>query len=196
MIGTYPLLRAHVEAYGPLSLVHFDAHSDIWRDDGKRIDHGTMFLARRRKADRSRHDVLSCGDGLVDPARSDHVGNWAHNDETHGFTILDAPRVIERGAAKTVSEIRRIAGEDRAYLSFGIECLDPSYAPGTGTPVVGGLSNALALQILHGLADTEFVGTDIVEVSPAYDVGDVTALAGATIAHIFLSLLAAVPSAD
>ena len=183
MIGTYPLLRAHVEAYGPLSLVHFDAHSDIWRDDGKRIDHGTMFFHAAR-------------DGLVDPARSDHVGNWAHNDETHGFTILDAPRVIERGAAKTVSEIRRIAGEDRAYLSFDIECLDPSYAPGTGTPVVGGLSNALALQILHGLADTEFVGTDIVEVSPAYDVGDVTALAGATIAHIFLSLLAAVPSAD
>jgi agmatinase len=180
---TYPLLKAHVEAYGPLSLVHFDAHSDTWRDDGKRIDHGTMFFH-------------SAQEGLVDPARSVHVGIRTHNDETHGFTILDAPSVIEKGAGETVAEIRRIVGENRAYLTFDIDCLDPSYAPGTGTPVVGGLSSALALQILRGLAGMNFVGMDIVEVAPAYDVGDVTALAGATIAHNFLSLLAAVPAAD
>ncbi len=180
---TNPLLHAHVGAYGPLSLVHFDAHSDTWRDDGKRIDHGTMFFH-------------AAEEGLVDPAPSVHVGIRTHNDETHGFTILDAPLVIEQGAAKTVAGIRRIVGENRAYLTFDIDCLDPSYAPGTGTPVVGGLSSALALQILYGLAGMNFVGMDIAELAPAYDVGDVTALAGATIAHNFLSLLAAVPSAD
>ncbi len=175
---SYPLLRAHSEAYGPLLLIHFDAHSDTWREDGKRIDHGTMFFHAAQ-------------DGLIDPARSIQVGIRTHNDETHGFTILDAPWVLEDGAAAAAGEIRRVVGDHKAYLTFDIDCLDPTYAPGTGTPVVGGLSSALALQILHGLAGLEFVGMDVVEVSPPYDVGDVTALAGATIAHYYLCLLAA-----
>jgi len=99
-------------------------------------------------------------------------------------------------ASRLMEEVREKVAGGPVYLSMDIDGLDPAFAPGTGTPVVGGLSSALALQILYGLAGMNFVGMDIAELAPAYDVGDVTALAGATIAHNFLSLLAAVPSAD
>lgn len=175
---TYPLLKAHARVHGPLALVHFDAHSDTWREDGERIDHGTMFFHAARL-------------GLVDPARSVQVGIRTHNDETHGFTILDAPWVHANGAEAAAAEIKRVVGERKAYLTFDIDCLDPAFAPGTGTPVVGGLSTHQARAILRGLVDVDFVGMDLVEVAPMYDVGDITALAGATLALDYLCLRAA-----
>jgi agmatinase len=179
---TYPLLRAHHAAKGPLALVHFDAHSDTWRDDpapgeAPRIDHGTMFFHAARE-------------GLVDPASSIQIGIRTHNDETHGFTICDAAWVHENGVERTIAEVKRVVGSRPAYLTFDIDCLDPAFAPGTGTPVCGGLTTHQAQSILRGLAGIDFVGMDIVEVAPAYDVGEITALAGASLALDYLCLRA------
>ena len=172
---TLPLLRAHAKAHGKLSLVHFDAHSDTWREEV--YNHGTMFF----------HAIE---EGLIDPDRSVHVGIRTHNSETHGFTVLDAPGVLRNGVEATNAEIARVVGGNKAYLTFDIDCLDPCFAPGTGTPVVGGLSTREALEILRGLADIDLIAMDIVEVAPAYDVGDITSLAGATLGLEYLCLLA------
>ncbi len=171
-----PLLRAHAKKFGPLSLVHFDAHSDTWREEG--YHHGTMFF----------HAI---GEGLIDPARSIHIGIRSHNPESHGFTILDAPWIHDHGAAAAIAEIERVAGGHAAYLTFDIDCLDPSYAPGTGTPVTGGLTTHQAQAILRGLGAIDFVAMDMVEVAPIYDVGEITSLAAATLALDYLCLRAA-----
>jgi agmatinase len=173
---TYPLLKAHAEVHGPLALVHFDAHPDTWSDDGKRLDHGSMF---RRAVQEE----------IVDPAASVQIGIRTRAPAM-GFTVLDAPWVHENGVAAVLQRIRETVGRRRAYLTFDIDCLDPAFAPGTGTPVVGGLSTAQALAILRGLGDIDLVGMDVVEVSPAYDHAEITSLAAATLAHDYLCLLA------
>ena len=175
---SYPLLKAHVTKHGgPLSLVHFDAHSDSWPDEGGRVDHGTMFhYAAKEK--------------LVDPARSVQIGLRTTNEDTMGFNVLDAPWVHENAPAAVAERIKAIVGGNAVYLTFDIDCLDPSYAPGTGTPVCGGLSSYQALEILRGLAGIDVVGMDVVEVAPAYDVGEITALAAAHIAMEMLYLYA------
>jgi agmatinase len=179
---SYPLLKSHARRHGPLSLVHFDAHSDTWNDaDGAgRVDHGTMFYHSARE-------------GLVDPKRSVQIGLRTHNDDLMGFNVLDAPWVHQHGPQAVASEVRRIVGKDKAYMTFDIDCLDPAFAPGTGTPVSGGLSSAQAIAILKGLAGIDFVGMDVVEVAPAYDVGDITSLAAAHVAHEWLALYALRP---
>ena len=175
---SYPLLKAHVTKHGgPLSLVHFDAHSDSWPDEGGRVDHGTMFhYAAKEK--------------LVDPALSVQIGLRTTNEDTMGFNVLDAPWVHENGAAAVAKRVKDIVGDSPVYLTFDIDCLDPSYAPGTGTPVCGGLSSYQALEILRGLAGIDVIGMDVVEVAPAYDVGEITALAAAHIAMEMLYLYA------
>jgi agmatinase len=129
-------------------------------------------------------------DGLVDPKRSVQIGLRTHNDDLMGFNVLDAPWVHERGAQAAAGEVRRIVARNKAYLTFDIDCLDPAFAPGTGTPVAGGLTSAQAIAILRGLAGIDFVGMDVVEVAPAYDVGEITALAAAHLAHEWLALFA------
>ncbi len=175
---SYPLLRAHAAVHGPLSLLHFDAHSDTWSDTTEeRIDHGTMFYHAAKQ-------------GLVDPGRSVQVGLRTYNAETHGFNILDATWVHSHGAEAVAAEIRRVLGAHKTYLTFDIDCLDPAFAPGTGTPVCGGLSTAQVIAIFRGLAGVNLIGMDVVEVAPVYDVGQITSLAGATIAAETLGLLA------
>ena len=171
-----PLLRAHAKAHGKLSLVHFDAHSDTWRDEN--YNHGTMFFH-------------ALEEGLIDAEQSIHIGIRSHNPETHGFTVLDAPWVHDNGAAAVIAEIERVVGDRKAYLTFDIDFLDPSCAPGTGTPVVGGPSTHQAQRIMIGLGNIDFVGMDLVEVAPIYDIGEITSLAAATIATDFLCLRAA-----
>ena len=175
---TYPLLKAHHAKYGALSLVHFDAHSDTWRDDGPRVDHGTMFFHAARE-------------GLVEPSRSVQIGLRTGNKECHGFNILNADWVHEHGPEAVIERVREVVGDRHAYLTFDIDCLDPCYAPGTGTPVCGGLSSWQARRIVRGLHPIDFVGMDLVEVAPAYDVGEITALAGATLMLDFICLVAA-----
>ncbi len=182
---TYPSLKAHAAKHGaPLSLIQFDAHSDTWgsRDAG-RLDHGVMF---RRAVD----------EGIVDPARSVQIGLRTTNDDTMGFHILDADWVQERGCEAVSDAICDVVGDTKAYLTFDIDCLDPAYAPGTGTPVCGGLSTWQARRILRGFAGLNIVGADIVEVSPPYDHAEITALAAATLALDLLCLYAESPGVE
>jgi agmatinase len=175
---TYPVLKAVAKHHGPLSLVHFDAHSDTWEDEeGRLFDHGTMF---RQAAD----------EGLVIPERSAQIGIRTHNPDTMGFQIFDAPMVHSQSLAETAAAIREVVGDNPVYLTFDIDCLDPAFAPGTGTPVSGGLSSAQALELLRGLRGLNFVAGDVVEVAPAYDVGQITALAAAHVGYEFLALFA------
>lgn len=176
---SYPLIKAHAEKYGPLSLIHFDAHSDTW-DYGvdNCNDHGNMFLR-------------ACKEGLIIPEKSVQIGIRTHNDDNYGFNILHAPWVMQSGAEAVVAEIKHIVGNTQAYLTFDIDCLDPAYAPGTGTPVIGGLTSFVTLEIIRKLPGINFAGMDIVEVSPPYDHSEITALAGATIAADLLCVLAA-----
>jgi agmatinase len=172
---SYPLLEAHAERFGPLALVHFDAHSDTWKDDAKRLDHGTMFYH-------------AAAEGIVDPTVSVQIGLRTNNADNSGFNTIDARRVHADGARTVAAEVRRITGDSLVYLSFDIDCLDPAFAPGTGTPVCGGLSSWQAREILYGLAGINVVGMDVVEVSPPYDHAQLTALAGATLASDLLCL--------
>jgi len=173
-----PALRAVHERHGPLSLVHFDAHTDTWEDEpGRLYHHGTMF----------RHAVT---EGLIVPERSVQIGIRTHNPDTMDFNILDAPRVHELGSAAVAGTVRKLTADHKVYLTFDIDCLDPAFAPGTGTPVSGGLSTAQAIAILMGLRGIDLVGADVVEVAPAYDSAQMTALAAAHIGFLLLALYA------
>jgi len=166
---TLPLLREHVRRHGPLALLHFDAHTDTY-EDGTRYDHGTMFY----------HAV---NEGLLLCENSVQVGiRTTYTYEGHPFTVLDASWINEKPVKKVIKKIREVIGDKPVYLSFDIDCLDPSFAPGTGTPVAGGLSSDRALQIIRGLKGLDIRGMDIVEVAPAYDHAELTSLAAATLA--------------
>jgi agmatinase len=175
---TLPLLREHACHWGPLALIHFDAHADVEREpDG--YHHGTMFLHAQNE-------------GIIDAEKSVQIGiRTEYIRDGHRFTVLDAQWVMDHTAADILEVVARVVGDHPVYITFDIDCLDPAFAPGTGTPAVGGLSTALALRILRGLAGLNLVGMDIVEVAPPYDHADITALAAATLGLEFLYVLAA-----
>ena len=174
---TLPLLRAHHAVHGELALVHFDAHTDTY-EQGSEFDHGTMF----RRAPR---------EGLIDTDCSIQVGiRTEYEPSTHAFAVLDTDWVHNHGPGKAAQAIRDRVAKRKVYLTFDIDCLDPAFAPGTGTPVAGGLSSNMALQILRGLKGLDIVGMDVVEVAPAYDQAEVTALAAATLGLEMLYLQA------
>ncbi|XDA99594.1 agmatinase [Sulfitobacter sp. LCG007] len=174
---SFPILRAYAEKYGPMALLQFDAHTDTWVDDDvTRIDHGTMFYK-------------AVNEGLIDPARSVQVGIRTTNPDTLGITVIDAPEVHETGPKAVAAKIREVLGDAPCYLTFDIDALDPAFAPGTGTPVWGGLSSAQAAAILRGVAGINIMGGDVVEVSPPFDTTGATAIAGAHVATEILSLL-------
>ena len=174
---TLPLLRAHHAVHGELALVHFDAHTDTY-EQGSEFDHGTMF----RRAPR---------EGLIDTDCSIQVGiRTEYEPSTHAFAVLDTDWVHNHGPVKVAQAIRDRVAKRKVYLTFDIDCLDPAFAPGTGTPVAGGLSSNMALQILRGLKGLDIVGMDVVEVAPAYDQAEVTALAAATLGLEMLYLQA------
>ena len=176
---TYPVLEAHAERHGPLSLVQFDAHRDVEPDPGGRIDHGTMF-------------GLAIAEGLIDPANSVQVGirTTYQGEAGHGMTVLHADKVHETPPAEIAAEVVRAVGGRKAYLSFDIDCLDPAFAPGTGTPEVGGFTPREAQSLLRGLKGVDIVGADVVEVSPPFDPSGYTALNGATMMWELLCLMA------
>ncbi len=175
---TLPILRAYAEKHGPLSLIQFDAHSDTWQDDDfDRIDHGTFVYKAIKQ-------------GLIDPATSVQVGIRTTNPDTWGMNIIDARTVHESGAAAIADRIKGIVGDRPSYLTFDIDALDPAFAPGTGTPVWGGLTSAQAAMMLRDLAGINLMGGDIVEVSPPFDTTGATAIAGAHVATEILCLWA------
>lgn len=174
---TLPLLRAHAEKYGPLSLVQFDAHQDTWADEKGRIDHGSFVGTAVRE-------------GLIDPETSIQIGIRTHAPDDFGIRILHGYEVEDMRASDIASLIVKHTGGMPTYLTFDIDCLDPAFAPGTGTPVAGGPTSAKILSVLRGLGQLDIRGSDVVEVAPAYDHADITAIAGATFAMYMLGLRA------
>ncbi len=173
---SFPILKAYAEKYGPMALIQFDAHSDTWPDDDmERIDHGTMFYKAVKL-------------GLIDVERSVQVGIRTTNEDTLGINTLDARFVHENGPVETAKRIKEIVGDTPAYLTFDIDGLDPAFAPGTGTPVWGGLTSGQASIILRDIAGINLKGGDVVEVSPPFDTTGATAIAGAHVAVEIISL--------
>jgi agmatinase len=179
---TLPLLRALAKRVGgPLALVHFDAHCDTWPESfGQRFSHGQPFF----------HAIE---EGLVDPKRMVQVGIRSPVEPEvmawtlgKGVTVLSAQAVHEAGPAAVAAGVVDVIGAAPAYLSFDIDALDPAFAPGTGTPEIGGLASWQAQAILRRIGGLDFRGMDVVEVAPAYDVAEITALAAATIAWEYL----------
>jgi guanidinopropionase len=187
-LTTLPVMRALAKRAGPLGMIHFDAHSDT-NDlyfNGTRYTHGTPF---RRAIE----------EGVLDPKRAVQIGirgsiydrrehDWA---QAQGIRIIYMEEFVRRGAAEVMAEARRIAGSGPTYVSFDIDCLDPAYAPGTGTPEIGGFTTREAQEMVRLIAGVRIVGADVVEVSPPFDVAGITALAGATMMFELLCVIAA-----
>lgn len=171
---TLPILRAHAAKHGPLALIQVDAHTDTWPDDNpSRIDHGTFCYTAVKE-------------GLIDVTRSSHIGIRTVVEDNLGIHVHDAREVQEVGPSAVAQAARARAGNAPVYLSFDIDALDPAFAPGTGTPVWGGLSSAQAAILMRDLAGINLVGGDVVEVSPPFDTAEITAVAGA---HVAMELL-------
>jgi len=184
-----PLLRATARRYGPLALVHFDAHLDTWDTYfGQRYTHGTPF---RRAWE----------EGLLRRDRSVHVGLrgplYAETDLVEdagmGFAQITTDQVAQLGVAAVVGHVRARVGDAPLYVSVDIDVLDPAHAPGTGTPEAGGLTSRELLSVLRGLEPARIVGADVVEVSPAYDHAEITAIAAAHVLYDLVTLMARRP---
>ena len=178
-----PLLRALAKKKGPVGLIHFDAHLDTWPDNfGAPYAHGSVFY----------HAIM---ENLVDPKRMIQIGirspvsreiwDWT---KAQGVTILDAETVHMMTPVAIAEAIRTVVGDQPTYLSFDIDALDPSQAPGTGTPEVGGMFTWQAMAIIKRLAGLNLVGMDLVEVCPPYDIAEISALAGASLVWNYLTL--------
>ena len=182
---TLPILRA-VASEEPVGLIHIDAHTDTWDDFmGSRYSHGAPF---RRAAE----------EGLIDPERTVQIGirgaqnsseGWDYS-ESSGMRVLFMDEVTHMGIDAVAEEARRVVGTGPSYVSFDIDSLDPAFAPGTGTPEVGGLTTVESLSLLRKLRGVRLIGADVVEVAPAYDPSGTTALVGATMMYELLCLLA------
>lgn len=174
---TLPLLRAHVARHGKLALVQFDAHQDTWDDGVGAISHGTFVLEAVRE-------------DLIDVDRSIQIGIRTVAPRDCGISVIDGYAAQELGVAGVVQAIQARVGDGPAYLTFDIDAIDPGHAPGTGTPVAGGLATETALRMVWGIRDLDWRGMDIVEVSPPYDHADATAIAGAAVAQHYIQGLA------
>lgn len=182
---TLGLLRALAARTGPLALIHFDGHVDTWPDTfGQAVSHGSVFRHAIDEGLVAPHHMIQIG--IRSPVPGE-VRDWT---EAQGVRIVSAEDVHLDGPKAVAAAVRALVGERPAYLSFDVDALDPSQAPGTGTPEVGGLFTWQVLAILRRLKGVNFVGMDVVEVCPPYDVADITALAAATVAWEYLALTA------
>ncbi|WP_027855921.1 agmatinase [Marinobacterium jannaschii] len=180
---TLPVLRAYAKKHGPVAVIHFDAHTDTY-SGGTKYDHGTLF-----------HHAVT--EGLIDTERSLQIGiRTTYDYDNHPFEVLDAAWVNKYGPEAVLEKIHSRVGDHKAYVSFDIDGLDPAFAPGTGTPVAAGISIDCALKVIRGMQGLNLVGMDVVEVAPAYDHAEITALAGATLALEYLYVLAANKGAE
>ena len=179
-------LRAVAKKYGPVALVHFDSHSDLCDEVfGQKYNHGTPF---RRALE----------ENLIDASHSIQVGmrGSLYDPEEHkmaaelGMKLIPAHKVREMGLETLIKTILERVGDKPCFLTFDIDFVDPAYAPGTGTPEVGGFTSLEALDLVRKIKDLNFVGFDLVEVLPAYDHGEITAYLAANIVFEYLSILA------
>ena len=185
---TYPVFRALASPDEPIGMIHIDAHTDTWGDfKGEKFHHGSPFR-------------LACEEGLLDPTRTVQIGirgaqNWADGweySEAQGMRVIFIEEFEALGVDGVVAEARRVVGDGPTYISFDVDGLDPVYAPGTGTPEVGGITTREALAMLRGFRGLDLIGGDVVEVAPPFDPSGNTALVGATLMYEILCLLAEV----
>ncbi|TRW79362.1 agmatinase [Mycolicibacterium sp. 018/SC-01/001] len=181
-----PALQALHAVHGPLALVHFDAHLDTWDTYfGAPCTHGTPF---RRAAEQ----------GLLVKDRSAHVGIRGSlydradllDDAELGFTVVHCRDIDRIGVDGTIERVLERVGDHPVYVSIDIDVLDPAFAPGTGTPEIGGMTSRELVAVLRAMRELPIVGADIVEVAPAYDHAEVTAVAAANIAYELITLMA------
>ena len=187
---TYPIFCAISSSDAPIGMVHIDAHTDTWDSwQGNKFNHGAPF----RRAVES---------GVLDPSRTIQIGIRGPQNVHDGwnFSLNNGMRVIfieefsDLGVDGVIAEALRVVGSGPTYISFDIDSLDPAYAPGTGTPEIGGITTIEAQKLLRGLRGLNLIGGDVVEVSPPFDQSGNTALVGATIMFEILCLLAEVVS--
>ena len=187
-----PLLRAAKEQFGPLALVHFDAHSDLWHGYfNKKDTHGTPF--RRAIEEKLIDPSLSCQIGLRGPL---YDKNDSTMPEDEGLLAITGPELHQIGIDRAIKLVKERVGNGPAYLTFDIDFLDPAYAPGTGTPEAGGFTGYESIRFIRGLKNIDFVGFDLVEVMPGYDPTQMTCLLAANIIYEFISLIALQKKAD
>src|SRR5215470_788245 len=183
---TLPLLRALAKRRGAPAVIHFDAHVDTWPENfGQAYAHGSVFY----------HAIL---EGLIQPRRMVQIGvrspverdvhDWTRDQ---GVVMITAQDVHELGPVAVAARIHEVIGDAAVYLSFDIDVLDPAFAPGTGTPEIGGLASWQVQAIIRRLQNLQFIGMDMVEVCPPYDVAEITSLAAATVVWEYLCLLGA-----
>jgi len=181
---TLPLLRAGAKRHGRLSLVHFDAHPDFWPQPADHpVHHGTVFR-------------IALEEGLIDPAASVQIGirgslsaGIVGEARAAGFNVITADELARDGVAKALASVH-LRARGPVYVSLDVDCVDPAYAPGTGTPEIAGLTSREILALVRGLRGLDIVGFDVVEVAPAYDPAEITALLAANLVYEFLLLLA------
>ena len=181
-----PELRALVRVHGPVALVHFDSHTDTAEQYfGRPYYHGSMFR-------RAVEEQLLIADHSVQVGMHGtmHTRDAWEESKSLGFDVIPMQRLREMGLPGLAEHIRQRVGGQKVFITFDIDVVDPAFAPGTGTPEVGGLSSAEAIDLVRGLKGLNFVGFDVVEVLPDYDVAEITALLGANIVYEFLSLIA------
>lgn len=181
-----PLLRSAAERAGsPVAMLHFDAHLDTWDSYfGAEYTHGTPF---RRAVE----------EGILDTEAISHVGTRGplygkrdlEDDRRFGFGIITSSDVFRQGVDEVVAKLRDRIGNSPLYISVDIDVLDPAHAPGTGTPEAGGMTSRELLEILRGLRGMNLVGADVVEVAPAYDHADITAVAASHVAYDLITLM-------
>ena len=183
---TLPELRACAKANGPVALIHFDSQYDTWEEYfGKPYNHGTPFrhAANEKIIDTSKSIQVGLRGGLYTKEDTKMSPNL-------GFQVLTAVDCHKMGNEEIIRQIKNRVGDSKAFLTFDVDFLDPAYAPGTGTPEIGGFTTADALEIIRGLKDLNIVGYDVVEVAPQYDHGQITALAAANLMVEFMSHVA------
>lgn len=163
---TLPILRAYSKFFDKISIIHFDAHSDNYNNN--RFDHGSIMF----------HAVT---ENLIKLNHSVQIGVRTEYNKNFGFTVLDIDYINSNNFNIIINKIISVVQSLPVYLTFDIDCLDPSVAPGTGTPVIGGLTTYCALKLIRGLKQLNIIGMDLVEVAPIYDCSQITALAAATL---------------
>ena len=182
---TLPVLRAAAQVHGTMSLVHFDAHPDFWPPsaDDRPYHHGTVF-----------HHAVK--EGLIDPAASVQIGirgslsaGITNEARAAGFHLITADEFSHQGVRATVEAVQREASLP-VYVSLDIDSVDPAFAPGTGTPEVAGLTSREIIELVRGLSGLPLTGFDVVEVAPAYDCAEITALLAANLVYELLRVLA------
>lgn len=184
---TLPLLRSHARKYGPVAVVHFDAHPDTWDSEypGQKYSHGTPF-------------IRAIEEGLIDTSAYVQIGirGPTNGPEDYQDAVKLGARMItldefrRRTMDDVIAEVHQLIGVRPTYVTLDIDSVDPAFAPGTGTPEVGGFSSWEILQLVRGLKGLKLIGFDLVEVSPPYDHSGITAILAANLAFEFLSLLA------